>query len=422
MWFWGQLVYVVLTIAILRLVYGKHGSLSTSLLSGLNAYELDDTSNHRGRLNRHTRRAIKLGASNQLQQIELQKTSIQQTVFYHHFDALVCLTALTTAHGVAYFLAPYLLRNRSLVCIPLTILTGVGSVLVLIKVDMMSIYTARFEKWFNLGIFIFCFTFCLSLLSLVPDHIFTFNLEDISEELSQQILALLTKVASDAKIEMNTEVHIKMPLVAIALSLVASLIGSGMSQAAIRATRSMQIQLNPPHQLERYSSLDNLRCFIKQIQDVILFINCSLPFTPLAEQFSLTSSTSLIRLQSYGLLFWSICQVLLIRVIVQGYLNGGLIYWFDFIQGRKKTQLSEHEAKIEALKIHKFSLFLCKVAVQALVPSMCLGSCGLLILIGIESKNKLMEQLFSFIGWWTSLCWLIYTLIIIGMLRTSLLT
>lgn len=143
-------------------------------------------------------------------------------------------------------------------------------------------------------------------------------------------------------------------------------------------------------------------------------MNCSLPFTPLVEHLSLMSST-LKRVQSGGLLLWSVCQMVLLRAIVQGYLSGGMVCWFDSIQVKKRR----NEENIMALKVHKFSLFLCKVAVQALAPSVFLGSCGLLFLVGAEFENKLMEQLFGFLAWWMSLCWLIYSVFVIGMSRIS---
>jgi len=91
------------------------------------------------------------------------------------------------------------------------------------------------------------------------------------------------------------------------------------------------------------------------------------------------------------------------------------MYWFDSIQLKKRKQ----EGNIVALKIHKFSIFLCKVAIQALAPSVFLGSCGLLFLVGAEFRNKLIEQLFGFLAWWMSLCWLIYSVFVIGMSRIS---
>lgn len=128
------------------------------------------------------------------------------------------------------------------------------------------------------------------------------------------------------------------------------------------------------------------------------------------------TSSDLKRVQSGGLLLWSVCQMMLLRAIVRGYLSGGLVHWFDSIQLKKKKK---QETKIVALKIHKFSLFLCKVAVQALAPSVFLGSCGLLFLVGVESGNKLLEHLFGFLAWWMSLCWLIYSVFVIGISRIS---
>lgn len=75
------------------------------------------------------------------------------------------------------------------------------------------------------------------LFSCLPDRIFVFNLEDIAGELSTRISGFLAKVAKDAKIEMMTEVEITVPMVHVGVSLMASFIGAGITQAAIQTTQ-----------------------------------------------------------------------------------------------------------------------------------------------------------------------------------------
>lgn len=86
-------------------------------------------------------------------------------------------------------------------------------------------------------IFGICFIICSSLFSCLPDQIFVFSLEDIAGELSTRISRFMTKVARDAKVEMMKEVEITVPMVHIGLSLIASFIGSGITQAAIQTAQ-----------------------------------------------------------------------------------------------------------------------------------------------------------------------------------------
>lgn len=96
---WGQLVYIALTIGVLRLVYGKRLSLSIALLTGLNIYELEDTKKTERVKERRKKRKIKIGASNGLVQLQTQRQLISSCVFYHYFDALVCTVVLGLKQG-----------------------------------------------------------------------------------------------------------------------------------------------------------------------------------------------------------------------------------------------------------------------------------------------------------------------------------
>lgn len=84
-------MHIALTIGVLRLVYGKRLPSSIALLTGLNIYELDEAKRTERVKDRRKKRKIQIGVSSGVVQLQTQSQLISSCLFYHYFDALVCI-------------------------------------------------------------------------------------------------------------------------------------------------------------------------------------------------------------------------------------------------------------------------------------------------------------------------------------------
>ena len=154
----------------------------------------------------------------------------------------------------------------------------------------------------------------------------------------------------------------------------------------------------------------SLRCpvwfgTVHNAQDILLLCNCILWIAPL----NFIADERLNSSQIWCALMLGMSQIVLFRPLMQGYLNTGLLAWYDTVQLHQGDQNSDAAMTITAHHVSKCWFLLCKVAIQALLLSACSLAFGILLLLAYAEKERYLYDISGFLCWWTCCTWTMYT-------------
>ena len=154
----------------------------------------------------------------------------------------------------------------------------------------------------------------------------------------------------------------------------------------------------------------SLRCpvwfgTVLNVQDILLLCNCILWIAPL----NFISGERLSGSQIWCPLVLGMSQIVLFRPLMQGYLNTGLLAWYDTVQLHRGDQNSDAARAMTSLHVSKCWFLLCKVAIQALLLSVCSLAFGILLFLAHAENERHLYCVCGFLAWWTSCTWTIYT-------------
>ncbi|EFJ28847.1 hypothetical protein SELMODRAFT_440915 [Selaginella moellendorffii] len=126
-------------------------------------------------------------------------------------------------------------------------------------------------------------------------------------------------------------------------------------------------------------------------------------------------------LKFVGMILTGVIQLLLLRINVQAYLNLGVLAWYESLHGSKTPDAAALKHKILVV-----NHFMCRVAIQNLVPAVLLILFAGLSRSPSPSSNSpggfgFVAQAAQFFAWWTLLSWSLLTSTVLAMFRFGML-
>ena len=113
-----------------------------------------------------------------------------------------------------------------------------------------------------------------------------------------------------------------------------------------------------------------------------------------------------------------IAQVVVVPALVQAYLDGGLVAWYEVKHGERGVQAMAALRGVVRQKLEVTKHLACKVAVQAVGPATLMIACA--CLLGSKRRDDsegatenitslvpavCWRTVASFLGWWTCAAW-----------------
>ena len=437
----GMLPYTALTIIVTLMAVGKNVTLR--LMGSLTYYLIPETPQEqaRARLARVTagkspsetrRRAARIKANisedaegtESIAAVKFGKALVLAP-YFREFDYGLLFAILVIANFAAAELAPMALNlpDHENILVPMLALVAVfSSARSLVKL-LFDKLTPKIERQAALAVGVVGFVLALFFLLLVPTSALDFEVAGTSKELAPAMAKKIrSRVVGRKAAERVADVAGQMVVpelqIFIGLALFAGIISGALFGPAVRIVRCYNTCVRPPSWGGDFVGVSKAVVPLLHASFALPIVTAFAWFAPLSRgPFGLTDEQyDLLRVVS--LMVTGLVQVAVVPALVQAYLDGGMVAWYEVKHGERGVQAMAALRGVVRQKLEVTRHLACKVALQAVGPAtlMIAYAC----LLGCKRRDEsdgatenitslvpavCWRTIASFLGWWTCAVW-----------------
>ena len=437
----GMLPYTALTVVVTLIAVGKNVTLR--LLGSLTYYLIPETPQEqaKARLARVTagkspsevrRRAARIKANisedaegtESIAAVKFGKALVLAP-YFREFDYALLFAILVVANFAAAELAPFALNlpEHENILVPMLALVAVfSSTRSLVKL-LFDRLTPKIERQAAVAVGVVGFVLALFFLLLVPTSALDFEVAGTSKELAPAMAKKIrSRVVGRKAAERVADVAGGMVVpelqIFIGLALFAGIITGALLGPAVRIVRSYNMCVRPPSWGGDFVGVSKAMVPLLHASFALPVVTVFAWLAPLSRApFGLTDEQyDLVRVCS--LMVTGVAQVVVVPALVQAYLDGGLVAWYEVKHGERGVQAMAALRGVVRQKLEVTKHLACKVAVQAVGPATLMIACA--CLLGSKRRDDsegatenitslvpavCWRTVASFLGWWTCAAW-----------------
>ncbi|GAB4821266.1 hypothetical protein N2152v2_008312 [Parachlorella kessleri] len=369
---------------------------------------------------------IDLGGAESLIVTHLTKQSLGTLDFFSQFDTLVFFILLPIFSLLVAELTYYLGRPLDGLPIVTGLVCVLGSLWMLMKVDLLSAYTSGADKVYAVCFAVLAFVLALVALTMVPKWLLGFDVDAGAAAVGPLLMELVRR--SSPKVQDIPAVELPAVALQLLMALLAAVISMTFFAPTLRFVRSYWLQHNVPDWASEQIPSSAGGRLLLNLHLLLLLAATLLWVRPLSEALAL-APRALAFLQAGALLAAGAVQIGLVRLVVQRFADSSLLAWHQLkhgLMGHKKTQKVTVGELIRVKSKIVYAL-LGKAAVQSLAPGALFLGLGLLQLYGAlhpslssaANANVLLHSTSGFLAWWAGLSWFATCAIELWLFRTG---
>ena len=389
--------------------------------------------------------------------ITVQKSTLVLRPFWAEFNYLILFSLIVVANFAAAevaarvpFMSDVLLMKENVMLPMLCLVAIMSAARALVKVEMDSL-TPAVERQLAAAVGVLGFIVSLFFLLLVPTSVMDFEMERTSREFAPALIRAIRRrvkgfeAAEDLSRAGGTLVVSELQIM-IGLSIFAGVLAGAMFAPSVRVVRCYSTCVKPPAWGRDFVGVSTwAKPFLHAATALPLLAAVSWAKPLVQEPLGLTDEAFVLA-RVGALLVVAATQLAATPSLVQGFLDGALVVWYELKNGGQTLVGSPSaggptsekkgfvagasvmtEARVRAAMRQKMEItnhIVCKVAVQAAAPAVLLLSCGCLLgckrtddaaasgasdsIVGILPA-VVWRTVASYLGWWSCTAWAIMT-------------